>query len=154
MAAVTASARSWTIGDYLTHGFNPELGIGRVTSIDGRAVVVEFPHADAMCCVIHVEDMAEAFARVTLSDKPTHTTYNSGGHSVSMGALAAIVKEFLPQADIRFKEETGGRAISGNFMIDNRRLVEEFGLQLKPLRQRVKEVINDIRHGEGLPPVA
>jgi nucleoside-diphosphate-sugar epimerase len=118
-----------------------------------RGNVVEFPHADAMRCVIHVEDMAEAFARVALSDKPKYTTYNSGGHSVSMGELAAIVQEFLPGADIRFKEQTGGRAISGNFMIDNRRLVEEFGLQMKPLRQRVKEVINDIRQGEGLPTV-
>ena len=38
-------------------------------------------------------------------------------------------------------------------MIDNRRLVEEFGMQLKPLRQRVKEVINDIRQAEGFLPV-
>ena len=118
-----------------------------------RGKMVEFPHADAMRCVIHVEDMAEAFARVALSDKPKNTTYNSGGTSISMGELAAIVKEFLPQADIRFKAPTGGRAISGNFMIDNRRLVEEFGLQYKPLRQRVKEVINDIRRGEGMPEV-
>ena len=118
-----------------------------------RGKMVEFPHADAMRCVIHVEDMAEAFARVALSDKPKHTTYNSGGASISMGELAALVKEFLPQADIRFKAPSGGRAISGNFMIDNRRLVEEFGLQYKPLRQRVKEVINDIRRGEGLPEV-
>ena len=116
-----------------------------------RGKSIEFPHADAMRCVIHVEDMAEAFARVALSDKPKHTTYNSGGYPVSMGELAAIVKEYLPQADIRFKAQTGGRAISGNFMIDNRRLVEEFGLQMKPLRQRVREVINDIRRGEGLP---
>ena len=36
-------------------------------------------------------------------------------------------------------------------MINNRRLIEEFGLQYAPLRQRVKEVINDIRRGEGLP---
>ena len=57
-------------------------------------------------------------------------------------------------ADIRFEAETGGRATSGNFQIDNRRLIEEFGLQYRPLRQRVKEVINDIRVGEGLPPVA
>lgn len=70
-----------------------------------------------------------------------------------MGDLGAIVKEFLPNADIRFGAQTGGRAISGNFMIDNRRLVEEFGLQMKPLRQRVMEVINDIRRWEGLPPV-
>jgi hypothetical protein len=67
--------------------------------------------------------------------------------------LAALVREFLPRADIRFTAETGGRAVSGNFLIDNRRLIEEFGLQYKPLRQRVREVINDIRVGEGLPPV-
>jgi len=119
-----------------------------------RGKPVEFPHADAMRCVIHVEDMAEAFARVIVADKPKHTTYNSGGVSISMGDLAKIVREFLPDADIRFKEQTGGRAISGNFMIDNRRLVEEFGLQLAPLRQRVKEVINDIRAAEGLPLVS
>jgi ATP-dependent helicase HepA len=35
----------WTKGAYLTHRFNPELGIGRVTAVDGRALVVEFPHA-------------------------------------------------------------------------------------------------------------
>ena len=55
--------------------------------------------------------------------------------------------EFLPDADIRFEAQTGGRKISGNYLIDNRRLVEEFGLQYRPLRQRVKEVINDIRLG-------
>ena len=73
-----------------------------------RGKPVEFPHADAMRCVIHVEDMAEAFARVIVADKPKHTTYNSGGVSISMGDLAKIVREFLPDADIRFKEQTGG----------------------------------------------
>jgi hypothetical protein len=67
-----------------------------------------------------------------------------------MGELAALVREFLPKADIGFEAETGGRVISGNFLIDNRRLIEEFGLQYRPLRERVKEVINHIRSGEGL----
>ena len=44
-----------------------------------RGQSVTFPHADAMRSVIHVEDMAEAFARVLLADKPKHTTYNSCG---------------------------------------------------------------------------
>ena len=110
--------------------------------------------ADAMRCVIHVEDMAEAFARVLIADKPKHTTYNSGGVPISMGELAVLVREFLPDADIRFGAPTGGRAISGNFLIDNRRLIEEFGLQFKPLRQRVREVINDIGAGQGRPPIA
>ncbi len=36
---------NWKAGDYLTHRFNPELGIGRITTVDGRAIVVEFPRS-------------------------------------------------------------------------------------------------------------
>ena len=38
--------RVWAPGDLLTHRFNPELGIGRVTALDGRVVVAEFPHSN------------------------------------------------------------------------------------------------------------
>lgn len=119
-----------------------------------RGASVTFSHKDTMRNVIHVDDMAEAFARVLMSDRPAYETYNSGGAMISLGELAAIVREFLPDADIRFENDAGGRAASGNFMIDNSRLIEEFGLQYAPLRQRVREVINDIRRGEGLPEVA
>ncbi len=118
-----------------------------------RGKPISFPHADAMRCMIHVEDMAEAFARVLLADKPAHTTYNSGGTTVSLAELAGLVREFLPDAEITFDADAGGRDISGNYMINNRRLIEEFGLQYAPLRQRVKEVINDIRREEGQPPL-
>jgi ATP-dependent helicase HepA len=40
----SAPGRRWNTGDYLTHHFNPELGIGRVTALEGRALVVDFPH--------------------------------------------------------------------------------------------------------------
>ena len=36
---------TWSVGDHLTHRFNPELGAGRVIAIDGRTIVVEFPGA-------------------------------------------------------------------------------------------------------------
>jgi ATP-dependent helicase HepA len=39
---VTDPERSWTTGDYLTHRFNPELGVGRVAAVEGRALVVRF----------------------------------------------------------------------------------------------------------------
>ncbi len=119
-----------------------------------RGQSVSFSHADTMRCVIHVEDMAEVFARVLLADKPQFETYNSGGAVVSLAELAAQVREFLPDADIRFEAETGGRELSGNYLIDNSRLIEEFGVQYAPLRQRVGEVINDIRAGEGRPPLS
>jgi ATP-dependent helicase HepA len=37
----------WSVGDHLTHRFNPELGTGRVTAIDGRVLVVHFPQTGA-----------------------------------------------------------------------------------------------------------
>ena len=119
-----------------------------------RGQPLSFPHGDAMRCVIHVDDMAEAFARVLLADKPKFETYNSGGTTVSLAELAGMVREFLPDADITFEADTGGREKSGNFLIDNRRLIEEFGLQYAPLRDRVKQVINDVRAAEGLPQVS
>jgi ATP-dependent helicase HepA len=33
---------SWKVDDYLTHRFNPDLGVGRVVAIEGRALVVQF----------------------------------------------------------------------------------------------------------------
>ncbi len=118
-----------------------------------RGLPVSFPHRDAMRIPIHVEDIAEVFARVAMADKPRHAIYNSGGHTISMGALAELVREFIPDADISFTHETGGRAISGNFLIDNSRLVEEFGVQYAPFRQRVLEIVNDIRRDDGKPPL-
>ncbi len=35
----------WSVGDHLTHRFNADLGTGRVTAIDGRVLVVDFPDA-------------------------------------------------------------------------------------------------------------
>jgi ATP-dependent helicase HepA len=36
---------SWSVGDHLTHRFNPELGTGLVAAIEGRVLVVHFPAA-------------------------------------------------------------------------------------------------------------
>jgi ATP-dependent helicase HepA len=36
---------TWSVGDHLTHRFNPELGAGRITAIEGRVLVVEFASA-------------------------------------------------------------------------------------------------------------
>ncbi len=118
-----------------------------------RGKSVTFPHRDAMRCPIHVEDIAEVFARLIMAEKPKHAIYNSGGHAISLGDLAAMVREFLPDADIRFERDSGGREISGNFLIDNTRLVEEFAVQYAPFRSRVLEIINDIRREEGKPPI-
>ena len=106
-----------------------------------------------MRCPIHVDDIAEVFARVLLTDQPKHAVYSSGGHAISMGELADIVRGFLPDAKISFDKQTGGRASSGNWMIDNTRLVQEFGMQYRPYRERVLQIINECRADMGQAPL-
>ena len=118
-----------------------------------RGEAIAFPFADAMRCPIHVDDIAEVFARVLLTDKPKHAVYSSGGHAISMGELADIVRGFLPDAKISFDKQTGGRASSGNWMIDNTRLVQEFGMQYRPYRERVLQIINECRADMGQAPL-
>jgi nucleoside-diphosphate-sugar epimerase len=116
-----------------------------------RGKPVKFPYRDAMRCPIHVDEIAEIFARVIMTDKPQHWVYNTGGLAISLGELADIVRGYLPDAEISFDKETGGQELSGNYLIDNTRLVSEFGVQYRPYRERVLQIINDIRREEGLP---
>ncbi|HUJ99109.1 MAG TPA: NAD(P)-dependent oxidoreductase [Stellaceae bacterium] len=119
-----------------------------------RGKPVKFPYRDAMRCPIHVDEIAEIFARVIMTDKPQYGVYNTGGQAISLGDLADIVRGYLPDAQITFDKETGGRELSGNYLIDNARLVSEFGVQYRPYRERVLQIINDIRKEEGLPQLA
>jgi len=119
-----------------------------------RGEAIAFPYKDAMRSPVHVDDIAEVFARVLLTDKPRHAVYNTGGTPISLGDLATLVREFLPDAQISFENETGGKEASGNYLIDNTRLIQEFGLQYLPYRQRVLQIINDTRREAGLSLVA
>ncbi len=115
-----------------------------------RGAPVHLPKKGYMRLLIHVEDIAEVFARVLLADAPQHAIYNSGGIPISLGELADLVRELLPDAKITFAQE-GGREESGNYLVDNSRLRKEFGIEYPPLRTRVREIINDVRRQEGLP---
>src|ERR1700716_351454 len=123
------------------------------TTTPARGKPVKFPYKDTMRAPIHVDEIAEIFARVVMKDKPDHAIYNTGGHTISLGDLADMVREFLPDAQITFDNETGGRERSGNFMIDNSRVVTEFGMQFRPYRERVLQIINEVRAEEGKPPI-
>ena len=111
-----------------------------------------FPKSGFMRLPVHVEDVAEAFVRVTLSDSCRHTLYNTGGEPISLGDLADMVRGYLPDADISFDAD-GEREESGNYLVDNSRLLGEFELEYPPLASRVRDIINDVRRDCGLPPV-
>jgi ATP-dependent helicase HepA len=61
---------SWAVGDYLTHRYNPELGIGRVAAVEGRTVLVHFPTADAS---LRLSATTDALVRIDSPDAlPAH----------------------------------------------------------------------------------
>ena len=124
----------------------------RCITLPARGEPVSFPHKEMMRLPIHVEDIAEVFVRVLLADSSHYPVYNSGGHAISLGDLADMVKEFLPDSQITFDNE-GGRELSGNYMVDNSRLRDEFEIEYAPFRQRVLEIINEVRMDSGLPVV-
>jgi nucleoside-diphosphate-sugar epimerase len=169
--AVHKSFNEWQAADYVRqHGMlitgvrpanvtGPDKVRGSVDHVNcvtrpARGEPISFPFKDAMRCPIHVDDIAEVFVRVLMAEKPQHRIYNSGGHAISMGALADMVRGFLPDAKITFEKETGGKETSGNYLIDNTRLVQEFGVQYRPYRERVLQIINAVRADQGLPPIA
>ena len=124
----------------------------RCITLPARGEPVRFPFKSLMRLPIHVEDISEAFARVLLSDAPHHSLYNSGGSAISLGDLAEIVRRFIPDARIEFDDD-GGLEESGNYLVDNSRLLNEFELEYAPFPQRVLEIINDIRQDMGQPPI-
>jgi nucleoside-diphosphate-sugar epimerase len=118
-----------------------------------RGEPVSFSHADTMRSPVHVDDVAETFATVALAKNPAHTAYNTGGSATSLGELAELVRSFVPGADITFEHDRGDRDNATNYLIDNTRLREEFGITPLPLQACVLKIINDTRADMGLPPV-
>ena len=82
---------------------------------------IKFPLKSLMRLPIHVEDIAEVFTRVLLADATQYPVYNSGGNPISLGDLADLVREFVPDARITFDSD-GGLEESGNYLVDNSRL--------------------------------
>ena len=114
---------------------------------------ISFPFKDLMKVPIHVDDVAEIFARIVLAPEVEHPVYNTGGTPISLGEIAEIVRDFITDADIGFDNETGGKDLSYNYLIDNSRLVDEFGFRFRPYRERVLQIINEVRSERGLQPV-
>jgi nucleoside-diphosphate-sugar epimerase len=105
----------------------------------------EFEFRDQMRCVIHADDAAEVFVLIALSKAPAYAIYNSGGETLSLGDIAGMVRNEIPGAEIVFRNETGGEAQSTAYLFDNERFVREFGLSFTPYRDRIPQMIDEVR---------
>src|SRR5579863_9687708 len=98
---------------------------------------------------IYKDDCAEQLVRLALKPNLAHFAYNNGGHSVTAAELAAIVKKWLPGAQIDFSPGTGTPLIDNQ---DGTRLIREIDFAPNPLEQGVRAHINEARASAGLPP--
>ena len=105
------------------------------------------PHrSNQKVCLVHVDDVADIFARLVRTVEPGHDVYHTGGETCTLEQMAGIVKEFIPDADITFDETAEGVPFA--YLVDNSRLCSELGIQLRSLRDGISDVISAVR-GKG-----
>jgi len=89
--------RNWNRGDYLTHRFNPELGIGRITAVEGRALLVEFPRSGT-----RLRLAADTDALIRIDPDADHSTLDAERPLVERLAAGVVddVRDFLTRLDV------------------------------------------------------
>ena len=96
---------------------------------------------------IYKDDCAEQLVRLALQPKLAHFVYNNGGHCVTAAQIAAIVRKWLPDAQINFTDGAGTPLIDNQ---DGTRLIREIDFAPRPLEEGVRAHINEARLTAGL----
>ncbi len=92
-------ARLWAAGDYLTHRFNPELGVGRVTAVEGRALVVYFPRTGV---TLRIASASDALVQVASADgDPPGVPSREPGAGKSEPRALRFFEHQIAAADVR-----------------------------------------------------
>jgi UDP-glucose 4-epimerase len=100
---------------------------------------------------IYKDDCAEQLVRLALKSKLAFFEYNSGGTCASAAEIAAIVKKWIPDAQIKFDASSKGTPLIDNQ--DGARLIQEVDFTPRSLEQGVRAHINEARAVANLPPV-
>ena len=93
----------------------------------------------------HVDDVAEVFYRAGTASTVRHRVYQAGGHTVTFGRLAGIVREFMPDAAISFDPQSTTAYNIAPVLFDNSRIKEDFGFEHPPLAERIQDIITEVR---------
>jgi nucleoside-diphosphate-sugar epimerase len=99
--------------------------------------------------IVGVGDIAQLYTKMAIAHDLNHDTYMGTGPTPTGNDLAAIVKKYLPNAEIIFDEKA--RVPAWNF--DNSKAVKEFGWNIQSVEEMVLGEINGTREAAGLPKV-
>jgi nucleoside-diphosphate-sugar epimerase len=101
------------------------------------------------------DDLGEFTRRLLHSANSPHPVYNLGGPAYSHKDIAAMVKEFIPEARISFGSQPvaspGQQGMPSKLSMA--RAKADFDFTLLPQEEAVKIQINDARLEAGLPPL-
>lgn len=113
----------------------------------GQPVKLPFPENDSNC-YIYVADLAEQIYQLSTKPSLGFRIYNSGGYTLLASELATLVREVIPEARIAFTSD-GSYSLFINQM-DDRRIREELGYQLRSMPAAIKEHIEEVWRTERL----
>lgn len=100
--------------------------------------------------IVGVTDIAQLYTKMALANEVKQDTYMGTGPSPTGNELAALVKKYLPNAEISFDEKA--RVPAWNF--DNSKAVNEFGWKIRSVEEMVVDELNGTRLAAGLPSIA
>ncbi len=119
-------------------------------AVGNPSVVAADP--DQRHLLVHVDDVAEIFLKLSQAPTVRYPAFLTGGHVTTFRALADIVRTFVPQAEISFSQDRR-RSYDLVHNVDAGRVWTELGIEQPPLEQRVLDTINAARRMAGQPPV-
>ncbi len=111
----------------------------------GKPVTLPFPEND-WNSYIYVADLAEEIYQLSVKPSLAHRTYNSGGHTLSVPALAALVREILPEAQISYSPDRPNSPFI--YLMDDGRIRQELGCLLRPMREAIRDHIEEVHRRE------
>ena len=108
----------------------------------GQPVTLPFPEND-WNCYVYVADLAEEIYQLAVKPSLAYRAYNSGGYTLSAPELAVLVRELIPQAQISFNPDK--QSLPFIYRMDDRRIRQELGCLLRPMREAVSDHIEEAR---------
>ena len=95
--------------------------------------------------LLNRDEVAGIFTTLALTERPRQHVYNTGGTAISLQEIAELVRKAIPDASISFDSAEGARASAGTYLIDNTRLLDEFGFAYRPYVDQVQSIIDAVR---------
>lgn len=111
---------------------------------------------NGLSSLVSADDLA-AFTRLLVkADSSPNPVYNVGGPATSVRQLAAVVRGYIPDADITFGTQPmdapkGEQGLP--WLVSTKRAMADFGFSCMPLEEAVRIHINDARLEAGMPPI-